>query len=134
MKARKKNGGSLLMIIAIVLVVGPAFYWFYFLFEPVQLGIVHEQALGLLHNGVSSPQQRPSVEKCIPFSTQQRTPLQNATVIINGEERFISDGMLVENITQFRTTEGTQRLVTFGDRSQLSITFSGPPRNDPSCE
>lgn len=91
------RGGGLIIILLLLLVVvalaGTA------VLQPLRLGFVQEQVLGLVHGGIVGEQQETFVENCLQ---------------IEGQEGL-------------RAVQRTRRRVFFADGTSLEIIYSEPP-------
>jgi hypothetical protein len=102
----------LLLLVPIVLLV-VAHY------EPLQPGWFHKGVLSVLHGGVRGDNKEVVVDGCVPFTRQQR--VQTA------------EGLLVQDVQEYLAVRRIKRTITFGDRSQLIITYNSEPYSNPQC-
>lgn len=134
MQGKKNSGPAALLFVVLLIVLLGVGVWWVGNYEPVKLAALQEQVLGLVHGGVSAPQEKPPViDGCITFPSSRRTSLNNTTIIINGEQRFVENGLLIENTTNTKAIKREERNVRFGNRAELSVTFSSPPVVNTDC-
>lgn len=115
---KKASSPAGLILIVLIIFILPALLLVLTHYEPVSPGTFQAQLLGFLHRGVSSDTVDVSVEGCVAFDSQKVTRRP--------------DGTLIQNTVEYWAVRRETRTIRFGDRSELTITFSEPYYN-PQC-
>ena len=97
-KPRRRSAGGVLMLFVLLIAAGALTLGFGF-FAPSRLALLQERAIGVLHGGVASSEERTFIDACVQVPDAEGTQAVTRTV---------------------RTT-------TFRDGTALTVTFSSPP-------
>ena len=97
-KPRRRGANGLVLLLILLLIAGVLALGFGF-FAPARLALFQERAIGLLHGGVTSIEERTFIDACVSLPDTEDTQAVTRTV---------------------RTTN-------FSDGTSLSITFSSSP-------
>jgi hypothetical protein len=114
-KAPNPSGAIILVLILLVPVILLAVAHY----EPLQPRWLHKHMLSVLHKGVKSDVEEVVVDGCVPFTRKQQVRT--------------AEGLLVQDIQEYLAVRRTTRTITFGDRSQLIITYNSVPYSNPQC-
>lgn len=115
---KKASSPAGLILIVLIVIILPALLLVLTHYEPVSPGTFQAQLLGVLHGGIRSDFSDSNVEGCVAFDSQRITRRP--------------DGTLIQDTVEYWAVHHVTRTIIFGDRSELTITFSERYKN-PQC-